>query len=185
MFRNPKEAGKLIEAVNNNKDYIINIPNKQNNKNIEKEIYVIGVKDNIIFTINGDEKGYKLENNEWKEFNNKDEKFLGKDENNDFTILSYRYKTELSQEMVEFAQEITRQDSLSEEFTQKLLILQNTFKISDNTVKDYILNPITTKEEIEAFAKELEAKELAEAKELNKSKDKDDDDNVRRMDRMG
>ncbi|MDR1008094.1 MAG: hypothetical protein LBL65_05980 [Campylobacteraceae bacterium] len=152
-------------------------------ENIKMCLDQVHCKEGITYVLNKDgDKGYKLENSEWKAFVSKDEKFL--DKNGNFVISPQEQKTELSQEMINFAKEITKQDTLSEEFTQKLLILQNTFEISDEDVKDYILNPITTKEDLEKFEKELEAEELFEARQQERlaNKDKDDDDNVRRMD---
>ncbi|MDR1285506.1 MAG: hypothetical protein LBJ88_04815 [Campylobacteraceae bacterium] len=194
MFRNPKEAEKLIEAVNNNKEKgIINIENEKNNRDIEKEVYIVGVRDGTIFTaqeivengkVLGVGKGYKLENNEWKEFDNNKEKFLGNSTNNNLKVEPiYKDITELSPEMTEFMKKIAKQDTLSEEFKSNLVALQNTFKLCDEKITDYTLNPTVTKEELQEFAKEHEAKELAEAQQQERlaNKDKDDDDNVRRM----
>jgi hypothetical protein len=196
MFRNPEEAGKFIKAVNNGKDHVINIEKESGNKGIEKEIYIAGVKDGTIFTmqevvendkVTGSSKGYKLEDGEWKEFDNNKEKFL-KLKNSDWSInpqtSQYQHKTELSPEMIEFAKEQLNKDMLLDEFKEKLLITQNTFELCDEEVKDCILNPTITNEELQAFAKQLEEKENAKEKETLASKDKDDD-NVRRMDRHG
>ena len=94
LFRQPEKAKEFIKAVNNGKDYVINIEKEENNMGIEKETYIIGIKDKTIFTmqeivenrkVTNSSKGYKLENNEWKEFDNNKERLL-KLKNNDWSI---------------------------------------------------------------------------------------------------
>ncbi|MDR0579407.1 MAG: hypothetical protein LBG21_02280 [Campylobacteraceae bacterium] len=94
LFRQPEKAKELIKAVNNGKDYVINIEKEDSNMGIEKETYIVGVRNGIIFTmqeiiedkkVTNSSKGYKLENNEWKEFDNNKERLL-KLKNNDWSI---------------------------------------------------------------------------------------------------
>jgi hypothetical protein len=149
-------------------------------QNIKECFDQIHCKDGVTYIINKDNKGYKLENNEWKEFDNNKEKIS--DKNDNLTTSAYEYKTELSPEMIEFAKEQLNKDILSDEFKEKLLITQNTFELCDKDIKDCILNPVITNEKLQEFVKELEEKENAKAMEKDTSISKDkDDDNVRTM----
>lgn len=75
MFRSPASASRLIDAVNQNKDSLMQVGN-----GIANEAYTIGIKEGIIFTIDKDGKGYQLNKGEWKAFDNTKEPFLHQDQ---------------------------------------------------------------------------------------------------------
>lgn len=71
LFRNPAQANKLLDAVSQGKDYIVNTSNQTRN-----EAYTVGVKNGELFTIDKDGQGYRLKDGEWQAFNNQELQLL-------------------------------------------------------------------------------------------------------------
>jgi hypothetical protein len=152
----------------------------------------IHYQDGTLYIVDKDGKGYKLENNEWKEFDNSKDKLLIKDGDNwkinntgkDNTISSNN-KATISADLEEFMKSYMGKDTLSDEFKYNLKCAQDIFEVSDDEMKDCMLNPQVTQEELDELSKELENKEKKELEAKNdKTKDNSKDneeDNVRRM----
>jgi hypothetical protein len=152
---------------------------------IEKELGgKVHYQDGALYIIDDNGKGYKLdnklENSEWKEFDNDKDKLMTKDKSGNWSVNTDKSTSNnnlISADMKELFKQQLGTDMPSEEFMANLALTQEIFGISDEDVKEYATEPQITDEMVQDFTKVIEAQEKRQAAKEN---DKEED-NVQTM----